>query len=231
MSEPDRSPGETQPPSQDPYPSTDFDPWAETYDQDVVAQDKFPFDGYERALQTVVRLAAPQDGMSVLDLGTGTGNLARRFAQHGCELWCTDFSQAMLDRARAKLPSAHFILHDLRAAWPAALGRRFDRIVSAYVFHHFDLSKKVSVCRGLVTRRLQPQGKLIIADISFRDAGAMNAFALSIGDLWESEPYWLADESALALKDGGLEVQYVPVSACAGVYSLFQAGGLHAGGG
>ena len=204
----------------DEFSSSDFDPWAETYDEDVASQTTFPFAGYKAALETVVRLAAPQGGMSVLDIGTGTGNLAMQFAAKGCELWCTDFSEAMLAKARAKLPAAHFILHDLRAAWPPELDRRFDRIVSGYVFHHFELEKKVELCKELAGNRLTPGGKLIIADLSFPNKGEMDAFAKSIGELWEEEPYWLADRSIEAFSAAGLKVDYVQVSACAGVYSL-----------
>jgi putative AdoMet-dependent methyltransferase len=202
----------------DPFPSSDFDPWAKSYDHDVQAYSIFPFDGYERALDAVIQLSEPQKGMSVLDLGTGTGNLAIRFAKHGCELWCTDFSEPMLEKAREKLQLAHFVLADLRAEWPAELNRRFDRIVSAYVFHHFELDVKVELCRRLVTDHLTPNGKLIIADLSFPNANAMNTFAKSIGDLWEQELYWLADESIRALEEAGLHVTYQQVSACAGVY-------------
>lgn len=204
----------------DPFPSNEFDPWAESYDHDVATQKQFPFAGYDRALDEVVKLAGPQAGMSVLDLGTGTGNLAMRFARLGCELWCTDFSEAMLAKAREKLPTARFVQHDLRTAWPAALERRFDRITSAYVFHHFALQKKLELCQELSEHRLLPGGKLIIADLSFPSATMMAMFAQSVGELWEQEPYWLADEALPALARAGLKTTYVQVSACAGVYSL-----------
>ncbi len=204
----------------DPFSPEEFDPWAETYDQDVVSQNQFPFAGYEQVMETVVRIAAPQSGMSVLDVGTGTGNLARRFARVGCELWCTDFSQAMLAKARAKLPEAHFVQHDLRQAWPAELERQFDRIVSAYVFHHFEAGEKVKLCKGLAASHLAAGGKLVIADISFESEKAMQAFAKSAGKLWEQEPYWLADEAIPALTEAGLLVSYEQVSACAGVYAI-----------
>ncbi len=197
-----------------------FDAWADSYDQDVVSQNVFPFAGYQRVLDTVVMLAGAQPGMSVLDLGTGTANLALRFAALGCDLWCTDFSAPMLEKARLKLPQAHFLRYDLRDPWPAAFDRRFDRIVSAYVFHHFELPEKVELCRQLITRRFVSGGKLLVADISFLDGKTMAAFARSVGDLWEQEPFWLADESLTALREAGLEPAYQQVSPCAGVYSF-----------
>ena len=78
----------------DPFPPEEFDDWAENYDQSVANTQSFPFTGYEEVLDKVVELATPQPGMQVLDLGTGTGNLALRFDAIGCEIWGTDFSSA-----------------------------------------------------------------------------------------------------------------------------------------
>ena len=207
-------------PENDAYPADDFDDWAGTYDRDVVIDDVFPFAGYERVLQTALDLAAPARGMSVLDLGTGTGNLAALFAARGCDLWCSDFSQPMLDKARRKLPNAHLVLHDLRNPWPRELDRRFDRVVSAYLFHHFELPEKVRHCQELVRLRLNPGGRLIVADLSFPDRDTRECFATSIGDLWEEEDYWLADEALHSLAAAGVKADYRQVSPCAGVYAI-----------
>lgn len=207
--------------SRDPFPASDFDPWAETYDRDVVTYSDFPFAGYEKVLEKVLLLADARPGMDVLDLGTGTGNLAVLFSERGCNLWCSDFSEPMLAKAQPKLPQAHLVLHDLRASWPAELDRQFNCIVSGYVFHHFELDKKVSLCRELVTRRLVPNGRLVIADLSFSSQLAKETFSRDFPD-WEEEFYWQADESLKALTAAGLNVGYEQVSPCAGVY-LIQA--------
>ena len=99
-------------------------------------------------------------------------------------------------------------------------GIRFDAIVSAYVFHHVELPRKVEICKSLVTHNLTPGGKLIVADLSFQNRAAMEAFAASIPELWEEEPYWLVDEALSVLGQAGLQVNYEQVSACAGVYTI-----------
>jgi len=48
------------------------------------------------------------------------------------------------------------------------LNRRFNRIVSAYVFHHFELGEKVRIIELLVREHLKAGGNWIIADIAFQ---------------------------------------------------------------
>jgi putative AdoMet-dependent methyltransferase len=205
---------------QDQYPASEFDEWAPRYDEIVTSGPAFPFDGYQSVLEKTFAQAHVQPGMSVLDLGTGTGNLALLFERAGCQLWCTDYSLEMLVRARAKLPNANFTLNDLRGEWPDALERRFDRIVSAYVFHHFPLDQKVALLVDLSNKRLLPGGWMVIADISFENAASLEAVKNTVGSEWDDEEYWLADESLQALELAGLEATYQQISSCAGVYVI-----------
>jgi len=198
------------------FPSSNFDDWAETYDVSV-SVDQFPFFGYWDVLRRIIAQAEPIPGLSVLDLGTGTGNLASRLAALGCDLWCTDFSAPMLEKARQKLPGSHLVHHDLRGDWPTELNRPFDRIVSAYVFHHFELDEKIHILRGLLPH-LAPNGRIIIGDIAFQNAAAQEKMKIGIGGEWEQEFYWLADESLSALQEAGIHVEYTQVSSCAGVF-------------
>jgi putative AdoMet-dependent methyltransferase len=206
--------------SPDPFPASEFDQWAESYDADVVTHDTFPFAGYEQVLNAVVEIAGAEAGMSVLDLGVGTGNLALRFSALGCRLWCTDYSPSMLEKARPKLPEARLILHDLRGPFPPELNRRFDRIVSAYTFHHFELDHKVALSSLLAREHVVSGGSVILADISFPSAAKMRGFATAIGDHWNEEPYWLADQALPALRQAGLNAEYRQISEYAGVFRI-----------
>jgi ubiquinone/menaquinone biosynthesis C-methylase UbiE len=202
------------------FPPEDFDEWAESYDQSVTNNEIFPFTGYNKVLAKVVELVAPQSGMQVLDLGIGTGNLALRFERLGCEIWGTDFSTAMLEKARTKLPKAHLFQADLRGDWPLELNRSFDHIVSAYVFHHFELGEKVQIVELLVREHLKPGGSLIVADIAFQNPYDLEEIKRAAGDEWEDEFYWLADEAMIALKENRLRVEYTQVSTCAGIFVI-----------
>jgi ubiquinone/menaquinone biosynthesis C-methylase UbiE len=203
----------------DPFRASDFDGWASKYDRDVLDEAHYPFAGYQLALDTVVRLAEPLPGMRVLDVGTGTGNLAALFAARGCSLWGTDFSSAMLEAARRKLQQAQFVLADARRGWPAELPPVFERIVSAYTFHHFELAEKIRILAEL-SHHLAAQGRLVMADIAFSDHASLENIRQIVGDAWDDEFYWLADETIIALSEAGLKAAFTPVSFCAGVFVM-----------
>ncbi len=201
------------------FPASEFDDWAGTYDRSVSIR-QFPFYGYLDVLAKTVALAGAQPGMRILDLGTGTGNLALPFARAGYELWCTDFSEPMLEKARQKVPAARFFLHDLRHPLPAEFIHPFDRIVSAYVFHHFELDEKVRIIQSLADYHLAPAGRIVIGDIAFQDQAALEAFKVSAGGEWEDEYYWVVDETIPAFQVIGMQVEYTQISSCAGVFLL-----------
>jgi putative AdoMet-dependent methyltransferase len=205
------------------FNAQEFDQWAATYDQDVL-EDSFPFDGYSSVLDATLELAAVEPGLRVLELGTGTGNLARRFLDLGCRLWCTDFSTAMIAQARRKLPQAIYAALDLRIdlppnRWPQALAGPFDRIGSAYVFHHFPLTEKMDILRR-VSRLLVDGGWMVISDIAFPDDASLDRIRRLAGADWEEEYYWVAEQALPALERAGFSARFHPVSSCAGVFVI-----------
>ncbi len=205
--------------SSDRFPAREFDDWAPTYDQDVQAGAGFPFEGYAQVLQAVCRLADARPGMRVLDVGAGTGGLALRFARLGCQVWAADFSAAMLGRARLNLPHVPLVQADLRQDLPFVPGASFDRIVSAYVFHHFELPEKVRILARLC-QHLAPQGRLVVADLAFANRQARQSACQAAGAAWEEEFYWTAETDLPALAQAGLAAQFHPISIYSGVFTI-----------
>ena len=198
-----------------------FDNWAARYDHSVRSEDRFPFEGYERVLDEIVRLAAVRSRMHVLDLGVGTGNLAKRFVARGCTVWGVDFSAAMLSKSRAKLPRAKLVQADLLGDWPVELDQPFDRIVSAYVFHEFELSTKIALLQRLALCNLVEGGRIVVGDIAFRSVQARNRAHDRWTSLWDAqEHYWVADEVMPCFEHAGLRGRYSQVSTCGGVFVL-----------
>jgi putative AdoMet-dependent methyltransferase len=200
-----------------------FDAWADNYDQLLDGGNaSISFEGYEDVLAETVIQAQVVPGMRVLDLGTGTGNLAARFLSAGCDVWGMDFSEGMLAKAREKLPGLHPVLADLRdETWPQDLLRQYDRIVSAYVWHDFDLEYKLGLLKRLTGHYLAGQGRVVIADIAYPDQAARRQARAQWGRLWsEAEHYWAADETIAACKASGLSCAYQQVSSCAGIFVI-----------
>ncbi len=199
-----------------------FDAWAADYNAGVTSEEGFPFAGYEAVLRRVVQRASPQSALSeppmhVLDLGTGTGNLAAHFAALGAEVWGLDFSLQMLAKARENVPNATFLQADLLGDWPTL--PQFDRIVSSYVLHEFDIDAKLSILTRCA-QHLKRDGRVVVADIAFPDEEIFKAAHARWRDVWDdAEYYWVADE-ALAACEAGFLGRFEQVSSCGGVFTF-----------
>jgi len=203
-----------------------FDNWALGYDQALSkSTGQYPFDGYNDVLSFLVMLAEPEPGMMVLDLGIGTGNLAGRFVSQGCIIWGIDFSETMLDKAQAKFPEINLVHADLLSEWPETLPTTFDRVVSAYVLHEFDMDAKMKLINRVAEQYLSPGGRILLADIAFLGVAARHVAAKRWADKWdESEYYWAANEALEAIENTGLHLKYKQVSSCAGIFQISKHG-------
>lgn len=197
-----------------------FDYWASTYDRSVTSSDAYPFAGYEDVLGCVITRANIGPEHRVIDVGIGTGNLSMRIAPTGCELWGVDFSSAMIERARLKLPDAHLLRSDLLDGLPDGLPSRFDRVISAYVLHHFDRTTKLRLIESLLDR-LTEDGLMVIADIAFETMAQLEATRRAFTDIWDpSEHYWVAEEVLPILRSRAISATFEPVSVCGGLFTI-----------
>ena len=113
--------------------------------------------GYEELQEAVAARAA---GRTVLELGTGTGETAVRvLARNPGAAWTgIDASEAMLARARERLPEADLRLQRLEDPLPEG---SFDLVVSVLAVHHLDGDGK----RDLFTRVAQLSHNFVMGDV------------------------------------------------------------------
>jgi putative AdoMet-dependent methyltransferase len=214
-----------------------FDEWAASYDESVDGYSGFPFEGYEQVLDLIAKRARVEAGMDVLDLGIGTGNLSGRLLKFGCAVWGLDFSLKMLAKVHRKYPQIELLKADIKGDWPIDVDRHFDRVVSAYVLHEFDLESKIRLLQKLACDHLVEGGRMVVGDISFPTRTARDEAEKRFsgtwdekrqtweGSLWdEDEYYWAADETVEALAAVGLAAWYGQVSFCGGVYVIERTG-------
>lgn len=147
-----------------------FDSWAPTYDDTVYASTPADgFEDYQEVLGRVALLAGAGPGRAVLDVGTGTGNLARLLAERGATVTGIEPSAEMRRVASAKLSDVA-VLDGQFLALPVE-DESQDAVVSTYAFHHLTDAEKVAGAREML-RVLKPGGRVVVGDIAWAYEGA-----------------------------------------------------------
>jgi tRNA (cmo5U34)-methyltransferase len=147
-------------------------------------------------------VAAATDGLEaddVLELGTGTGETAVRvLARHPGARWTgIDASEAMLARARERLPEAELLVRPLEDLLPAG---PFDLVVSVLAVHHLDGAGKRDLF-ARVAGVLRPGGRFVLGDVVVPRAGEEGPIFID-GDY--DKPDTVADQLAW-LREAGFD--------------------------
>ncbi|HET6521137.1 MAG TPA: class I SAM-dependent methyltransferase, partial [Geminicoccaceae bacterium] len=100
-------------------------------------------------------------GRGVLDLGTGTGTVARGLARRGCEVTGLDPSEPLLAEARRLDRAAGVSVRYVtgRAEDTGLPDAAFDAVTAGQCWHWFDRPRAAAEARRL----LVPGGRLVIA--------------------------------------------------------------------
>ncbi|HET7143063.1 MAG TPA: class I SAM-dependent methyltransferase [Anaerolineales bacterium] len=117
----------------------------------------FPDELFERVFSQGIVKA----GYSLVDLGTGTGTLARGFAQRGCKVIGLDISAQLLEQAKDLSEQAGLSI-DFRFAKAEETGLpddTFDVVSAGQCWHWFDRQAAATEVR----RILKPNGRVVIA--------------------------------------------------------------------
>jgi ubiquinone/menaquinone biosynthesis C-methylase UbiE len=149
--------------------ATVFMKWLETNPRNYERGIQLLTLGKLRRLHAALAQQYIQEGTRVLEIGCGTGTLARMMAERGGRITAIDASSAMLAEAEKNLASEiQAGCVTLRHMDASLVGERFpeqsfDVIVSSLVFSELPLEERRYVLRAC-TRLLAPGGRLLVVD-------------------------------------------------------------------
>lgn len=157
--------------------------------------------------KALLDLLAARPGERILDLGSGTGDLARKIADAGATVVGLDNSPDMVAAARAKHPDLEFVAGD---ATSFAFEWSFDAVFSNAVLHWVRPPEAAARC---VARALKPGGRFVAefggqGNIASIAAAARDALRQVTGVDAPNPLYFPSvGEYAAVLEGAGLEVQ------------------------
>jgi len=122
---------------------------------------------YDELQEETARACEETAAKSVLELGIGTGETARRVLARlpAARLIGIDESERMLARAREALPQVELVAARLEDPLPAG---PFDLVVSVLAVHHLGAADKRDLFHR-VARVLRPGGRFVLADVVVPD--------------------------------------------------------------
>jgi demethylmenaquinone methyltransferase/2-methoxy-6-polyprenyl-1,4-benzoquinol methylase len=116
---------------------------------------------HHRWRRRAVDLARVGPGSRALDVATGTGDLAIELSARGAQVVGLDFSERMLELARAKAPSIEFVQGNaLELAYPDA---SFDAVTVGFGARNFSDQERG---RSELARVTRPGGRVVILEIT-----------------------------------------------------------------
>ena len=150
---------------------------------------------YDDFQDAVAKATLGIEARSVLELGVGTGETARRVrALHPDASWTgIDASEAMLGHARRALPDAQLRRQRLEDPLPEG---PFDLVVSALAVHHLDAAGKRELFHR-VGQVLRPEGWFVLGDVVVperpEDAQIEIDWVTDLPDSAANQLEWLSD--------------------------------------
>jgi ubiquinone/menaquinone biosynthesis C-methylase UbiE len=117
---------------------------------------------YRELLDAICRELNPRPGSLVLDVGSGTGNLALRLKGLDCEVVAIDFCRQALECHTSKDRDCHVLLSDLTKGLPFK-DAAFDGIVCNNVLYALCARDQLKAAREF-QRVLKPGGRMVLAN-------------------------------------------------------------------
>jgi SAM-dependent methyltransferase len=126
-----------------------------------------------KVFAAVLEACDPRPGMTAVDLGCGTGQIALPLAKAGAQVTAVDVSPEMIERLRARLHEEGVDGVDGVVASMEQFRlppESVDLVVTNYALHHLRLRDKQELVQA-VARWLRPGGRFVIGDMMFGRGG------------------------------------------------------------
>jgi ubiquinone/menaquinone biosynthesis C-methylase UbiE len=160
-----------------------------------------------------LRMFRPKKGMSILDVGCGTGSYLEFYQRFQCNLFGIDPSSAMLEIAKERLGQEADLYHGSAADMPYP-DQSFDLIVSMLVLHEIDHVIRLAVIDE-IKRVLKPGGKLLLIDFN---PGPIQSF-----EGWKTKAIILLSEIAAGRKHFSNYRHFMSIN---GLHNLIESAAL-----
>ena len=140
-----------------------FDGWADSYEASVAGKDPEYQDVFED-YETILNEVAKRVTGTIIEFGTGTGNLTAKLLEAGHSVIGIEPNTKMLEVTAKRFPAITVIDGDLLEF--DVQNENIDAIVSTYVFHHLtDEEKEIALKK--YANLLSENGKVVFADTVF----------------------------------------------------------------
>lgn len=179
------------------------------YDRWTAGEVGIYYERYHDLLDFVVVRCRVKKGYRVLDIGTGTGELARRFSQNrGCRVVGLDPSPGMVAEASRKAVEGEWGDVEFQVAEAPFLSIPypdgvFDAVASTQAFHHLHERHKGAAIREMA-RVLKSGGRLALGDPMFQSRADLEAALARWPDELEEEYFAYLDTLPAMFRDAGL---------------------------
>jgi demethylmenaquinone methyltransferase/2-methoxy-6-polyprenyl-1,4-benzoquinol methylase len=161
---------------------------------------------------TAIMLSGWHPGEKVLDLCTGTGELALAFARRGAEVVGIDIARGMLKRAQTKSPSTNLTWAEMDATELSFEAKSFDISLISLALHHMPIAVQLRVLREL--RRVTLKRIVIIEPHTPANPRLFALWSIVASLIDESEYMheWIRQDFTNTCHTAGLKVDFVQVT-------------------
>lgn len=177
-----------------------FDEWAKSYDSDLL-EESGPLLGYAQSVGAIDAALPIKRNAQVLDIGIGSGAIAKRFADRGVQITGIDISEKMLELCGKQNPNFELYIGTFNNI--PLPDEKFDCVVSGFAFHETPLPKRSDACAEMA-RVLKSRGYLCLLDIMFVSELAMQEARQLIAEKWDDdEEYTIVGNLDTQLRQNG----------------------------